>query len=570
MKTTLTIFLLASLVFSVFEAKSVTPVMATATWIVPKDFVTIQEAIDASNPGDTIIVNEGIYAEGQINVNKPLTLLANGTAIIDGLQKGHVLIVSANNVTIEGFTVMNSSRGWGLSGILLQKVQNCKVSGNIVINNTNGIGIKGLGYNIVRDNLAMENRYGIGLYGAHSHVVEGNILRSNLHGIRLYGSDQNVIQGNVAIENGVLLGELGIGIYLEGSSRNSIEENICINNRWTGILVWTFSDGNIVGKNNISNSHNGIYLSSSMNNSIYGNTIDSTSWAGIKLRSESISNTISGNKITYTHGAPGAGILLDWAINNTIVGNEVSNNRWGISIEPGLHGMLPSYDNIIYHNNFINNTWFPGQPPGSGGQVHNFDPLTSINIWDNGYPYGGNYWSDYKGVDFYFGPYQNETGNDGIGDTQYPIDTNNRDKYPLMNPWKSFTTANITITPNTININMQQDKWVTAYIELPKGYGPANIDITTVEINGTVPAVTDSKYGFVTNSSGYLVDLDGDGVLERVVKFESTEIISYILNSLGYPDSKSIQISLTITGKLYLDTTFECSFFIRIIKKGKA
>ncbi|MBS7635414.1 PKD domain-containing protein, partial [Candidatus Bathyarchaeota archaeon] len=57
------------------------------------------------------------------------------------------------------------------------------------------------------------------------------------------------------------------------------------------------------------------------------------------------------------------------------------------------------------------------------------------NSWDNGYPSGGNYWSNYVVVDYYSGPYQNETRSDGIGDVSYIIDVNNRDRYPLMKPW---------------------------------------------------------------------------------------------------------------------------------------
>ena len=52
-----------------------------------------------------------------------------------------------------------------------------------------------------------------------------------------------------------------------------------------------------------------------------------------------------------------------------------------------------------------------------------------MNIWDNGYPSGGNYWSDYNGTD---------ANDDGIGDTAYVISENNKDVYPLMHPYMSF------------------------------------------------------------------------------------------------------------------------------------
>jgi GH25 family lysozyme M1 (1,4-beta-N-acetylmuramidase) len=59
----------------------------------------------------------------------------------------------------------------------------------------------------------------------------------------------------------------------------------------------------------------------------------------------------------------------------------------------------------------------------------------SINVWDDGYPSGGNYWSDYTDVDLYYGPYQNQTGSDDIWDHPFIIDENNTDRYPLINPW---------------------------------------------------------------------------------------------------------------------------------------
>ena len=92
--------------------------------------------------------------------------------------------------------------------------------------------------------------------------------------------------------------------------------------------------------------------------------------------------------------------------NNTIMGNNASNNVYGIRLGPS------SDNNHLYHNNIMSNT-------------QNAIDL-GRNIWDNGYPSGGNYWSDYTGID---------ADGDGIGDTPYNIpEGNNQDHYPFMEP----------------------------------------------------------------------------------------------------------------------------------------
>jgi parallel beta-helix repeat protein len=93
--------------------------------------------------------------------------------------------------------------------------------------------------------------------------------------------------------------------------------------------------------------------------------------------------------------------------------NFVSNNGYGLLL-------FSSNDTRVEHNSFISNTQ----------QLLLSDSFNTA--WDNGYPSGGNYWSDYSDTDLYSGPYQNITGSDGIGDTPYVIDENNQDGYPLM------------------------------------------------------------------------------------------------------------------------------------------
>ncbi|MFQ6084384.1 MAG: PKD domain-containing protein, partial [Candidatus Aminicenantia bacterium] len=55
----------------------------------------------------------------------------------------------------------------------------------------------------------------------------------------------------------------------------------------------------------------------------------------------------------------------------------------------------------------------------------------------NGYPSGGNYWSDYIGIDLYSGPNQDQPGSDGIGDAPYTF-YGGQDNYPFMveNGWE--------------------------------------------------------------------------------------------------------------------------------------
>jgi len=104
---------------------------------------------------------------------------------------------------------------------------------------------------------------------------------------------------------------------------------------------------------------------------------------------------------------------------NIIKENTIIHNHNGIYI-PGF--ISYSSNNYIFNNNFIHNS------------IQAYDDCE--NIWDSGYPTGGNFWSSYAGRDRFGGLNQNEDWSDGIGDTPYLIfGANNRwDRYPFMNP----------------------------------------------------------------------------------------------------------------------------------------
>ena len=217
----------------------------------------------------------------------------------------------------------------------------------------------------------------------HSHS-NSSLQKDNHHPtcLYLYDSDANTLQGNTANDNAY------IGFAFESSSNNVLLNNTANDN----------GDGDDPG--------NGFQLGMSFGNTLQGNTANGN-WIGFVLE-EGGGNVLRGN--TAKDNAR-SGFEVAFSSNNTLTGNTASNNNYGMSV-----GNARSRNNSIYHNNFVNN-------------IKQVDILNSVNAWDDGYPSGGNYWSDYKGVD---------ADGDGIGDTPYVIDENNIDRFPLMAPISVF------------------------------------------------------------------------------------------------------------------------------------
>ena len=212
----------------------------------------------------------------------------------------------------------------------------------------------------------------------------------------------------------------GTGIVLSGRNNVTIR-NTNVKEFGDGVNGEAASHITISGNSITNNSHTGIALHSGENyHNISGNSITMNKFRGIYLAG-SWHNSICGNNITNN----GYGIYLYSCAYNTISRNTIANNsQYGITLED-------SSIIDIFHNNFLNNT----NQISIVGKSHVYVLDRPFFVWDNGYPSGGNYWSDYTGMDEEKGPKQDQPGSDGIGDTAYVIDENNTDRYPLMNPW---------------------------------------------------------------------------------------------------------------------------------------
>lgn len=279
---------------------------------------------------------------------------------------------------------------------------NIASSRNGIVVERSNIVIDGIGYTIQGQRTGPSDSYGVDLTGRSNVTIKNARITGFTMGIYLEYASNNTISGNQITDTWQ-------GIYLHASNNNRISHNNITANSGTGIYLDVASTANNIHENNITaNGGPGMYLFSASNNSISENYIANNN-GGISLPFSS-GNVISGNMITANSAD---GIVLTTASNNCIIKNSVTqNNEYGIRLSS-------SSGNVFYHNNFVENT----------RQVFS---AVSVNVWDDGYPSGGNFWSNYVGID---------ADGDGLGDTAYVIDENNTDRYPLAASFRTFNIA---------------------------------------------------------------------------------------------------------------------------------
>ena len=278
-----------------------------------------------------------------------------------------------------------------------------KISGFGVRNSYMGHEFGGIGIqssnNIIFDNHCWNNLYGAILFSGQNTLYNNSFSNNKRDGIFVKSS------GNIIDNNNCSHSSEDDGIWLYICTDNIISNNTCSNNYMNGISLYQSYNNQILNNRcNKSSIYDGIFIYESSNNEFRNNKLSSNNGEGIGISHVSDNNTIILNNISSNND----GIeLKDNSKDNVIKSNIIfSNNGYGIKISS-------SSNNSVYHNNLDTNT------------QNAFD--NGHNIWDNGYPSGGNYWNDYIGKD---------DNHDGIGETTYNISGgNNQDEYPLMNPW---------------------------------------------------------------------------------------------------------------------------------------
>ena len=358
-------------------------------------------------------------------------------------------------------------------GIYFENVINGVVDNNIAENNFDGIYLFSSSNNLIINILAKNNYWGISIdedslnnivenitvgkggiyfgYGSSNNIVKHGIVENDPYWGIMIVLSENIIIENLTVSNN---GGRGIAIY----SPNNIIKNTLVSNHDRGIALGINSDHTTIANSIFENNIDGIWFYYSGNH-IIENIIVSNNAEGLDLWG-SESNVI--RNITASNNDNGIDLKYG-SLNNTITYSTFENNDNGIIFSN-------SNNNLIHHNNFINNT----------NHAHD----DSTNYWDNGYPSGGNYWSDYTGVDNYRGENQDILGSDGIGDMPYNIlGGSNRDRYPLMNP--TVTRPDLTI----IEVKPVQVIWncdINEDTKIDLVYKKATAVIATIEVSGSL------------------------------------------------------------------------------------
>lgn len=363
----------------------------------------------------------------------------NSTALIFSKIK-----VSANNLTVENVYGSGVTAESSVLQIDASLIRQCTERGiysessglqidDSTIESCQGFGISSassweyrgrslsLTRSVIQDNGGGVEWYSGSTTESYTIVADNNTIKNNRgNGLKLDGS---VSMGDTAmVSNNRIIKNAGYGTYLNYISTATLLNNAMIDNKYN-FGVWGSALKHFTHNVDTSNTVNAkpIYYLVNIRDMIIDSPdagfIGIVNSVNITIQNLALTNNVEGILFAYVNSSGiknvslqnnWAGITLHCSILNYVIGNTISCNERGIYTSA-------SYLNFIYQNNFINNN-----------QSVYVDSDVYVNSWDNGYPNGGNYWSD-----------RNCVGDPSDGSQPYFIYGNvswNVDRYPFQHP----------------------------------------------------------------------------------------------------------------------------------------
>ncbi len=340
--------------------------LQAATIQVGKDYPvkSVKKAVSIAKAGDVIVVHGGTYKEGNIIIDKRISLIGKDLPVLDGEKKYEVVSIQADSVTIEGFKVIRSAYA--------------------TLTDPCAIKVYNKSYAVIQNNVLDDNFFGIYIQNGRNCLIKNNKIKAygteeqNLgNGIHCWKSNDIQIIGN-KIEGH------RDGIYFEFVHDSVIWRNISENNLRYG-LHFMFSDNDAYITNVFKNNGAGVAVMYTKNVKMFDNTFEENWGAsayGLLLKDISDSYIFNNKFIKNT-----SAIYVEGSSRNKMEKNEFISNGWAMQIQAS------SIDNKIFGNNFRGNTF----DMGTNGDL-------VLNSFDH------NFWDKYEGYDL---------NKDGIGDVPY-------------------------------------------------------------------------------------------------------------------------------------------------------
>lgn len=318
-----------------------------------KPFKKIKAALAQAINGDTILIHQGIYKEGNIIVDKEVTLIGKNWPILDGQKKYEILSIKSNNTVITGFRVENS--------------------GYATLDDPGAIKVYEANHVTVCDNILDDNFFGIYLQYCKNSIVKNNRIKAYGveeqqigNGIHCWKSDSLQIIGN-------RISGHRDGIYFEFVTNSIIWRNISTKNIRYG-LHFMFSNNDSYITNVFKNNGAGVAVMFTKHVTMINNTFEEN-WGdasyGLFLKEISDSYIFGNTFIRNT-----SGIHMEGTSRIKVEKNVFESNGWGMKIQASC------MENEVVTNNFIANT---------------FDISTNGSLVLN--TFNGNYWDKYDGYD---------------------------------------------------------------------------------------------------------------------------------------------------------------------------
>ncbi|MCI0433553.1 MAG: nitrous oxide reductase family maturation protein NosD [Gemmatimonadetes bacterium] len=324
----------------------------------------LAEAVSRALPGDRVRVPQGVWRESTIVIDKPLELIGEPGAVLDGEGERPILVVRADDVTIRNLTLRNtgSSHVDDRAAIRFENANGCRIEDNRIEGAFFGVYLASVKACTVRGNTitgeaVRESSSGNAIHAWYSSdvVIEDNEIRGHRDGIYFEFVHDSRVSGNSSARN------LRYGLHFMFSNRNRYERNVFRDNG-SGVAVMYAADVDIIGnefRENWGPATFGLLLKDIRDSRLDGNTF--------------VRNSIA----LYAEGSDRL----------RVVNNEFRENGWAVKL------MANSDDSRFLDNDFSGNT---------------FDVAT--NSARTRSEFARNYWDGYRGLDL---------NRDGIGDTPY-------------------------------------------------------------------------------------------------------------------------------------------------------